>query len=102
MQGKAPLLYEWYEWYYTAQLYSSSVAVIVTFPNVHAVADLEGVPWVPWNPSFEDPPLFLLLTCANEIMSAMAHAEVHRSHTESPQCRLHRTCICNKYTVYEL
>ena len=27
-----------------------------------AVADLEGVPWIPWNPSFEDPPLFLLLT----------------------------------------
>ena len=25
-----------------------------------AVADLEGVPWVPWNTSFERLPLFLL------------------------------------------
>ena len=25
------------------------------------VADLEGVPWVPWNPPFAGPPLFLLL-----------------------------------------
>ena len=27
-----------------------------------SVADLEGVPWVPWNPSFERLPSFLLYT----------------------------------------
>ena len=38
---------------------------------VLSVADLEGVPWVPWNPSFEE--LALKILCANILRPHCAH-----------------------------
>ena len=57
------------------------------------MADPEGVPWVPWNPSFEGLPSKIL--CANILCTLCSHMELRTSastvaimHVSTPVTRI--------------